>query len=127
MRFASRQIKGRGRARTLGFPTINLEIPKDIDLEYGIYGAFLYIDDEKYLGALHYGPSPTFNDEYKSCEIYLIDLKDKDVPHTENTRLEFELVRRMRGVIKFDKVDDLVRQIDEDVREIRLLADSQNR
>lgn len=122
MRFASRQIKGRGRARTLGFPTINLEIPKGMNLESGIYGAYLHVDGKKYLGALHFGTSPTFNDEYKSCEIYLVDLKDKNFPAITGAKMEIELLKRLRDVIKFDNTDDLIAQIKEDVREIMQLS-----
>jgi riboflavin kinase/FMN adenylyltransferase len=121
VRFESHQIVGRGRARTLGFPTINLEIPKDLNVEYGIYGAYLIIDGVKYLGALHYGASPTFDDDYKSCEIYLIDLKDKEIPETKGKKLEVDILKRIREVKKFANTEDLIKQIDQDIKDIRLL------
>lgn len=93
-----------------------------MNLESGIYGAYLHVDGKKYLGALHFGTSPTFNDEYKSCEIYLIDLKDKNFPAITDAKMEIELVKRLRDVIKFDNTDDLIAQIKEDVREIMKLS-----
>jgi riboflavin kinase/FMN adenylyltransferase len=122
VRFESHQIKGRGRATTLGFPTINLEVPVKLDLQYGIYGVYLFIGLDKYLGAMHFGSSPTFNDEFKSCEIYLIDLKDKSIPNTSNQKLSVEVLKYIREVKKFDDIDQLVKQIDQDIEEIKKLS-----
>lgn len=124
MKFESHHIKGRGRAKTLGFPTINLKIPDGLEMDHGIYGAYLTIDGKKYLGALHYGPSPTFNDEYKSCEIFLVNLKDMEAPVTEDKKLQVEIIKFIRGVIKFDKVEDLVKQVNEDIENVKKLSGS---
>lgn len=122
MRFPSYQVKGRGRARTLGFPTINLKLPELVEMDYGIYGAFLYVDGKKYLGALHYGQSPTFEDDVTSCEIYLIGKKNEEIPDTEGKRMEVEILKRIRDVKKFENSDILIKQIDQDIEEIRNLA-----
>ncbi|KKP65604.1 MAG: hypothetical protein UR63_C0049G0007 [Candidatus Roizmanbacteria bacterium GW2011_GWC2_35_12] len=45
--FTSHQIKGRGRARKLGYPTINLEIPENLDLKEGVYGVQFMVDEKK--------------------------------------------------------------------------------
>jgi len=118
--FISYQVKGRGRARTLGFPTINLEIPRDFDLKTGIYGVWIYLDGKKYLGAMQYGDSPTFDDKTKSLEVFLIDLKKDVVIDGKNIKVEVE--KYIRQVKKFISKDRLIKQIEEDVKEINKLT-----
>lgn len=124
MRFESHQIRGRGRATTLGFPTINLEIPKGLKLDYGIYGVYLYVDNDKYLGAMHYGPSPTFKDELESCEVYLLDVDGTKLPVTDGKEIKIDILRFIRGVMKFDTTGELIGQIEKDVEEIRKLSET---
>ena len=47
MKFKSRHIKGKGRGKILGFPTINLEIPKRFSLAIGIWAVKVWIKDNK--------------------------------------------------------------------------------
>lgn len=124
MRFESHQIRGRGRATTLGFPTINLEIPKGLKLDYGIYGVNLYVDKDKYLGAMHYGPSPTFKDALESCEVYLLDVDGTKLPVTDGKEIKIDILRFIRGVMKFDTTGELIGQIEKDVEEIRKLSET---
>jgi len=71
-------IKGKGRGKTLDYPTINLEtppgklLPKD-----GVYSTKVRIKDKEYFGMLHLGPKPTFGDHSPSVEAHLFDL-DQD-------------------------------------------------
>jgi len=46
MKFKSRHIKGKGRGKKMGFPTINLKIPSNFKLEDGIYAAKVFIEDK---------------------------------------------------------------------------------
>ena len=121
--FTSHQIKGRGRARKLGYPTINLEIPENLDLKEGVYGVQFMVDEKKYLGAMHYGPSPTFNDEEKTLEVFLIDLKDKAIPETNGKTLRINILKYLRAILSFKDIDKLTNQIIEDIREIISLKD----
>jgi len=66
MKFESTQTKGKGRGKLMGFPTINLKIPANFELEDGIYAAKVNIENKVFVGALHYGPVPTFNEEKKA-------------------------------------------------------------
>ena len=119
--FTSRQIKGRGRARKLGYPTINLEIPKNFDLKDGVYGVEFMVDTKKYLSAMHYGPSPTFNDTEKTLEVFLIDLKDKAIPETDGKTLKVIILKYLRETLSFDEKDKLIQQIANDIQEIKSL------
>jgi len=122
MKFESIQIKGRGRARKLGYPTINLEIPQSFKLKHGVYGANFIVDGKKYLAALHYGPSPTFLDKTETLEIYLIEMKDREFPVIDKKNLEVEVLKYLRKVEKFESIDKLIQQIEKDIENIKLLA-----
>ena len=113
--FISHQIKGRGRARTIGFPTINLDYPENFDLKTGIYGVWIYVNEKKYLGAMQYGDSPTFNDQTKNLEVYLIGLNKEIV-------IENQSIKYLRSVIKFNSKKELIAQIKKDVEKIKFLS-----
>lgn len=118
--FISHQIKGKGRARTLGFPTINLEYLDNFDLRTGVYGVWAYIDGKKYIGAMQYGDSPTFKDKTKTLEIYLIDFDSEIVVSDKNIKVD--VIKYLRPVIKFDSKGELIRQIEEDIKKIKSLS-----
>jgi riboflavin kinase/FMN adenylyltransferase len=71
--FTTIQIRGKGRGKLLGYPTINMKIPVDFDLPDGIYAAWVTIGTTRYGGALHWGPIPTFKEEMKSLEVFVVD------------------------------------------------------
>lgn len=119
MNYQTKQIKGKGRGKLLlGYPTINLEIPERFDELDGIYAGFVWIDTKRYKGAFHYGPIPTFNESGKSLEVFLIDVKEKDMPFLGNDTIEIQLINRIRDIIKFSNLKDLSRQIKADVQEV---------
>ena len=114
----SRQIKGKGRGKLLCFPTINLEIPKNLILADGIYAVWVKINEEKFLGALHFGPVPTFQEKERSLEIFLIDIKTK-LPNKLSQPITVELLKKIREIKNFSSIDKLKIQIDQDVKKIR--------
>ena len=79
MHIVSRQVKGKGRGKVIGFPTINLDIPSGLSLEDGIYAAWVTIGDRRYKGALHFGPIPTFDETTKSLEVFLLDATEEEL------------------------------------------------
>ncbi|MCC6323759.1 riboflavin kinase [Candidatus Nomurabacteria bacterium] len=119
MLFNSSHIQGIGRGKGIGFPTLNLSIPKDLILDDGIYSAWIVIDNKAYKGALHYGPIPTFNDKNKTMEVHLIDITDETFPDTNGKIIEVDIVDRIRDIKRFIETDDLTDQIDSDVEKIR--------
>lgn len=119
MKFKSKQIKGKGRGKLLGFPTINLEIPKDFQLEDGIYAVRVFIAGQGFIGAMHFGPIPTFDESQKTLEVFLIDINPDAVPETEKLDIEIEIVQLLREVLSFKNQEDLAKQIGEDVLKTR--------
>ncbi|MEX1052442.1 MAG: riboflavin kinase [Patescibacteria group bacterium] len=115
MRFKSKHIKGNGRGKFLGFPTINMEIPKDLSLQTGIWAVLVEIKTKIFKGALHFGPVPTFKEKKLSLEVFLIDTKDQDIPKLSDAKITIEPIKRLRKVMTFSSPKKLITQIKKDV------------
>lgn len=118
MVFQTKHVKGIGRGKNLGFPTINLVVPEDILLDYGIYAAWIDIGGRAYKGALHFGPIPTFGEKNPQLEVHLLDVTDENFPNTENVDIEVDIVERIRDIQIFDETVDLIEQISRDVEKV---------
>lgn len=122
LQFVSHQVKGDGRGKHLGYPTLNLVVPSQIPLAHGIYAAKITIEGKKYQGALHFGPVPTFAKTATTLEVYLLDATA--VPEkvlTGKLPIEVEIIARLREVITFKTKAELVAQISQDVQAVKSL------
>jgi len=111
-------IHGAERGRKIGFPTANVDYPKQkVIPSNGIYACWAWLDNEKFMAATNIGFNPTFTPERQtpSLEAYLLDF-DRDI-YGQNLKLEF--VSRIRDELKFDSVDALIQKINEDVDKTR--------
>ncbi len=115
LRFRTQTIPGKGRGKHLGFPTLNLRIPPELDLVHGIYACWVKIDDTTYPGALHYGPVPAFGEDAPSLEVHLVDATLTEQP----SEVEVEVVRFLRPVRHFESPKALAAQMAEDVERAR--------
>ncbi|MEK7129432.1 MAG: riboflavin kinase [Patescibacteria group bacterium] len=125
MKIVSHKVKGKGRGKLLGYPTINLEIPEGCTLQEGIWAAWVTIRGKRYAGALHFGPVPTFAEEAKSLEVFLLDVTEAELVGVEKESIELTAVTRLRDILTFDTPEALARQIAQDVKEIRKLLTPQ--
>lgn len=102
--------------RTLGFPTANIAYPKDkFPLRKGVYETRVEVDGKTYRAITNYGNRPTFGNENECTETYL-DGFDGDL---YGRTLKVEFVRYLREIKKFDGVDGLKGQLQEDIRRVR--------
>jgi riboflavin kinase/FMN adenylyltransferase len=109
-------VKGQGRGKTIvKFPTFNLAIPEGFAPREGVHACHVWIDGVKYRGALHYGPTPTFDETHKVLEIFVLDYEDKQ----PITKLTFELAAFLRPVATFTDPQKLREQIALDVQRVR--------
>ena len=106
-------VEGEKRGRELGFPTANLETPPGLAVPAnGIYAAWACFDDERRMAAVSIGVRPTFGEQPRAIEAYLLEYQG-DL-YGETMRLEF--VAHLREELKFDTVEALIDQMGEDVR-----------
>jgi riboflavin kinase/FMN adenylyltransferase len=114
---------GDERGRTLGFPTANVAVPERVCLPAdGVYaGTFAAADGVERVAALSIGRRPTFYAEAGMLllEAYLLDY-DGDL-YRQNARVRF--AKRLRGQERFERVDDLVVQMQRDVEAVRTLSE----
>ena len=107
-------ILGDQRGRTIGFPTLNVDIEKDrLIPPNGVYITETFIKNEKYASVTNIGSRPTFTIDSKNhLETHLLDFNE-DV-YGEHASVEF--ISRLRNERKFNSGDELVQQIKNDVK-----------
>ncbi len=115
-RLGGKVVKGFGRgSRLLGFPTANIEAGIRQTPCEGIYATYVHLNGERYMGALNIGRNPTFKAQALSLEVFILDF-DRDI-YGQDIKLEF--VRRIREERRFANHEELRRQIERDVLEVR--------
>lgn len=117
--FITHQVKGKGRGKFMGYPTINMSVPANFELEHGIYAVWTTLDAFKFKGAMHWGPIPTFDDAHPSLEVFLLGLEGQDLSNTDTSHIEVEVVERLRDIHKFSSVVELTAQMDKDISSVR--------
>lgn len=117
MQYEVSVIKGSGRGKTIGFPTLNLVIPEEFPYQHGVYSGSVVIDGIVYKGAIHYGPLPAFNDTRASLEVHIIDETLKKEPK----KIWLTLDSFIREVQPFSSAEDLSKQINKDIEKIKSL------
>jgi riboflavin kinase/FMN adenylyltransferase len=117
--FTTSHIKGKGRGKTIGYPTMNLAIPYGFSLPEGIYAVWVTINNKKFPGALHWGPIPTFHEKEKSLEVFIIDKEGVKFPKTYTCIVTIDIIKKIRAVKQFSSIDELTAQIARDIFAIK--------
>jgi len=110
-------LHGEERGRTIGFPTLNIGVSADRALPpNGVYVSRAHHGDRTYLAATNIGTNPTFTDrDERHFETYLLDFEGD----LYGQIVSVELLSRLRDELKFDGVDALVAQMNQDVEATR--------
>ena len=117
-----RVVSGTGRGVKLGFPTANLDMnPQQALPADGIYATRAYIDDKAYHSMTNIGKRPTFGDNERTVEVYVLDYHSDLYGH----ELKIDIIERLRGEKKFDTEEALKKQITEDIKEGSAILNSQ--
>jgi riboflavin kinase/FMN adenylyltransferase len=110
---------GDGRGRTLGFPTVNLRIERELLPANGVYAARAFISGRAApeRAVINIGTRPTFDggEARVHIEAHLLDFAGD----LYDARVRLELVARLRDERRFDGVDELKAQIQRDVASAR--------
>ena len=106
-------IRGRQLGRTIGFPTVNIEIPRGMAIpRSGVYKTKVLFEDKSFAGITNVGGKPTVAADEENIETNIIGY-DGDL-YGEKIRLEF--VRRLRDIKVFDSLEELRLQLEADKR-----------
>jgi len=107
-------VHGEKRGRDLGYPTANIRLDKNCGLKHGIYavrvGRGQGKDQVRFDGVASFGRRPTFDNGAALLEIFLFDFKGDLYGKT----LDVAFIAFIREELKFDGVEALVRQMDDD-------------
>jgi riboflavin kinase / FMN adenylyltransferase len=112
-------IHGEKRGRELGYPTANIRLDANCGLKHGIYavrvGRGQRSDQLRLDGVASFGRRPTFDNGAPLLEVYLFDFKGD----LYGERLDVAFIALIREELKFDHVDALIRQMDDDSAKAR--------
>lgn len=115
-RMSGRVIKGRQVGRTLGMPTANVDLRRRQSAVTGIFAVRVSGLKEGIIdGVASVGTRPTFDLVKPLLEVYLFDFT-RDI-YGEYIHIDF--VARIRDEEKFDSVEDLVAQMNQDAENAR--------
>ena len=103
---------GKKLGRTLGFPTANVNLPKNkVIPKDGVYLTKTEFDGKFYCGITNIGTNPTVEDKQRRAENYIFDFSE-DIYGNE---IKIEFLRFIRGEKKFDSVESLAEQVKKDI------------
>lgn len=114
-------VEGDRRGRALGYPTANVPATGMAAPADGVYAGWLRRLDregaEAMPAAISVGTNPTFAGEReRRVEAYVLDRDDLEL---YGVPVEVSFVARLRGMLQFDSVEDLVATMADDVRRAR--------
>lgn len=104
--------KGFANGRKMGFPTANIDYPEEKLLpKDGVY----YGKAEEMDALINVGKNPTFDAKKRTVEVHIPDFSE----NLYGKMLEVEFVEKIRDDIKFNSIDDLVLQINKDIKYVK--------
>lgn len=107
---------GDKRGRTIGYPTANINLANYQRPHYGIYAVRGRLPDGRTLdGAANLGIRPSFHPPKELLEPYFFDFSGDLYGQT----VEVEFISFIRAEAKFDGLDSLTRQMEQDCAEAR--------
>jgi riboflavin kinase/FMN adenylyltransferase len=103
-------IHGEKRGRDLGYPTANIRLPANCGLKHGIYAVRVGRGPERLDGVASFGRRPTFDNGAPLLEVFLFDFKGD----LYGTVLDVAFIAFIREELKFEGIEPLVRQMNDD-------------
>ncbi|KZL18716.1 Riboflavin biosynthesis protein RibF [Pseudovibrio axinellae] len=111
---------GEKRGRELGYPTANLKLADNCELKEGVYAVQIKVDGVKHDGVASFGRRPTFDDGAPLLEVHIFDF-DGNL-YEKSVAVCF--IGFIRSELKFDGIDALITQMDQDSAEARAMIAS---
>lgn len=112
---------GKALGRTVGMPTANLAVPSNKLIPgNGVYATLSEIDGAIVQGLTNIGQRPSVdNNSYITIETFLLDFS-KDI---YGKKIILEVHSFIRGVHKFNNLDEVKKQVEKDIESIRAYLD----
>ncbi len=112
-----RVIKGDGRGRQWGIPTVNIALRRAVLPLTGVFSVTVRrMDKSLYQGVANIGRRPTVGGSSQlSVEVHLFDFDEQ----IYGEMLDIQFIHKLRDEMKFDSVDALIHQIHQDIYSAR--------
>lgn len=102
-------VHGRKIGRTMGFPTANLDINKNLILpKVGVYYTNVKVNNNIYKGITNIGNNPTVNGKKITIETYILDF-DEDI---YGEHIEGSFIKKIRDGKKFNGLQELKEELE---------------
>lgn len=109
-------IEGSNRGHKLGFPTANIEVNLELSIpKTGVYKTNTIFKGKTYKSLTNIGYNPTFNEKKLKIETHILDF-NKNI---YGEIIEIDFLDFLRDDIKFDTKEDLINQLNEDIKRIK--------
>ena len=110
-------VKGKKLGSKIGFPTANLQLNNDLYLpKFGVYEISCKVNGNLFKGILNIGITPTvLNSKKVKIEAHLFNFNE----NIYDKNIVIQLKKFIREEIKFNSVDDLIKQINIDISSIK--------
>ncbi len=110
-------IEGRKMGRQLGFPTANVALNRDVNIESGVYLSSVRVGGNLYNAVTNIGTNPSVGSVEKRSESYLLDFEGDLYGQT----ISIKLGDKLRQELRFESVEALRQQISMDIERARQL------
>ncbi|MBE6174605.1 MAG: FMN adenylyltransferase [Rikenellaceae bacterium] len=110
-------VGGNRLGRRLGFPTANIAIGDDLDIENGVYASRVVVEGEEYRAMTNIGVRPSVDGTKRLLETHLFGFRGL----LYGLKLRVELYEKIRDEKKFASVEELRQQIEKDSNKIKEL------
>lgn len=110
-------IHGEKIGRKIDFPTANIYIENvNILPVTGVYAVTVYVKNKQYYGMMNVGHKPTFKSLNISFEVHILNFNQDIYDET----IEVRFLKLLRNQIKFNSIDDLQKQLEQDKKETEI-------
>ena len=110
-------VKGKKLGSKIGFPTANLQLNNDLYLpKFGVYEISCKVNGNLFKGILNIGITPTvLNSKKVKIEAHLFNFNE----NIYGKNIVIQLKKFIREEIKFNSIDDLIKQINIDISSVK--------
>lgn len=103
----------------MGIPTANVDYDENMALPLeGVYAGITYVDGKRLKSVINVGKNLTFGAEKLTIESHILSFNE-DI-YDKHIRVSF--AKRMRGVVKFSGIDELIAQIKSDIKQVEAMT-----
>ena len=113
-------VKGRGVGSKMGFPTLNVEVGRELPLRRGVYVVKVELDGRELYGLANYGVRPTFGGSVPTLEVHL---PGEELPPLYGKEVKVKFLDFIRPERAFKTVDELKEQIKLDITKFKTILE----